>query len=810
MTSPFAIARFDAFLSFRMSFDVLADKKKNTIGVQWFVVIAIVYLLLFRNGEVSQNPLAYFLLALALASAIVIQRLPEPAFNRPVFCQALMILDTILMSAAIYLNNESSWDLLLIFFFGILIAAIAENLLQVVLTSFLLGLTSVFISPADLEFRLRPDGLLRVSLLFGASILYGYLAEQVKVEKRKKADLEKTMQQRLVTKDQFLSHVSHELRSPLTAIYQFVTILIDGLAGDLNPEQQEYLNIVLRNVTQLRNMITDLLEATRAETGKLAFEPRCASLSQLASEVLETTLATAVAKGVRLTVDAPTDLPFVFADPARIKQILTNLIENAIKFTPAKREITLRSQIDNQDPDFLRIAVADSGCGISPEGTKKIFDRLFQETETIDSNRQGLGLGLYICKELVNLHGGRIWVESDLGKGSTFYFTLPIFSLSKILYPVITDGTRLKANIALITVGRIPANGSSPWRMTDAIRREIRKILQGCNRPDTRLLLPSVTDRGESDVFYLVECLDPQGTELTAQHIREQLRQSKALQLPDGGLAVSYSTVSAPSMRSGLSLEHVVDDVATTIRGQMLLTVSDEENEKDQTYVAEMSHGIKTPLNVVLGYSGMLRDKLLGDLNPSQEEALDKVIAQTNDLIVAFDNVLEVQKIKDKTISVENHELNVLELLAELKMNYGTTQNKALFLTWDQPAELPVMVTDAVKLRLILRNLINNAIKFTEKGRVQVSTEFNAKSQSLEFKVSDTGIGIAKEAIPGIFHRFLQLQPSQISPMTGMGLGLYIVKTLTHLLGGKVAVESEPGKGSAFIVTVPAHAVTIN
>ena len=810
MTFPIAIARFDAFPSFRVSLDVLADKKKNTIGVQWFVTIAIAYLLLFRNGEVSQTPLAYFLVATALASAIVIQRLPESAFNRPVFCQALMIIDTILMSAAIYLNNESSWDLLLIFFFGILIAAIAENLLQVVLTSFLLGLTSVFISPTDLEFRLRPDGLLRVSLLFGASILYGYLAEQVKVEKRKKADLEKTMQQRLVTKDQFLSHVSHELRSPLTAIYQFVTILIDGLAGDLNPDQQEYLNIILRNVTQLRNMITDLLEATRAETGKLAFEPRCASLSQLASEVLETTLATAVAKGVGLTVDAPTDLPFVFADPARIKQILTNLIENAIKFTPAKGEITLRSQIDNQDPDFLRIAVADSGCGISPEGTKKIFDRLFQETETIDSNRQGLGLGLYICRELVNLHGGRIWVGSDLGKGSTFYFTLPLFSLSKILYPVITDGNRLKAKIALITVGRIPANGSSPWRMTDAMRREIRKILQGCSLPDTRLLLPSVTDRGESDVFYFVECLDPQGTELTVQHIREQLRQSKALQVPDGGLAVSYSMVSAPSMRSDLSLEHLVDEVATTIRGQMLLTISDGENEKDQTYVAEMSHGIKTPLNVVLGYSGMLRDKLLGDLNPTQEEALDRVIAQTNDLIVAFDNVLEVQKIKDKTVSVENHELNVLELLAELKMSYGTTQNKALLLTWDQPAELPVMVTDAVKLRLILRNLINNAIKFTEKGRVQVSTEFNAKSQSLEFKVSDTGIGIAKEAIPGIFHQFLQLQPSQMNPMTGMGLGLYIVKTLTHLLGGKVAVESEPGKGSVFIVTVPAHAAITN
>ena len=266
--------------------------------------------------------------------------------------------------------------------------------------------------------------------------------------------------------------------------------------------------------------------------------------------------------------------------------------------------------------------------------------------------------------------------------------------------------------------------------------------------------------------------------------------------------------VRTPSERTNLSLEHLVDEVATTIRGQMLLTVCDGEKEKDQAYVAGMSHGIKTPLNVVLGYSGMLRDKLLGDLTPSQEEALDKVIAHTNDLIVAFDNVLEAQRIKDKTVLVEKHELKVVDLFADLKMNYADTQKTTVSLTWNDPSELPVIVTDAVKLRLILRNLINNAIKFTDQGSVQVSAEYNAKSESLEFNVTDTGIGIPKESLPGIFHRFLQLQPSQINPMTGMGLGLYIVKTLAHLLGGNVAVESAPGKGSVFTVTLPVHAAT--
>ena len=801
MTSQLAKAIFEPFPQFA-SVDVLADKKKNTIGVQWFVTIATAYLLLFRSEGISPEPLAYFLVAVALATAIVIQRLPASVFDHPIFPQVLMILDTLLISAAITLNNESSWDLLLIFFFGVLVAAIGESLIQVVFACSLLSVVSIFILPAHSESDFVPDALRRVSLFFGASVVYGYLAEQVKVEKRKKADLEKTFKHQLLIKDQFLSHVSHELRSPLSAIYQFVTILLDGLAGKLNTDQKEYLEIILRNVRQLRNMISDLLEATRAETGKLAFEPRCVSLSRLASEVVEASLPTAFAKGVMLRTNVPADLPPVFGDPARIKQILINLIENAIKFTAAKGEVTLSSQIDDQDSDFVCVAVADNGCGISPEGTKKIFDRLFQETGAIDSNRQGLGLGLYICKELVKLHGGKIWVESELRKGSTFYFTLPRFSLSKILFPVITDGQRLKPDIALIRVGGLPGNGSPSLRMTDAMRREIRKILQACSIPGLRVLLPNVADR-ESDVFYLVESADQHVASLTANHIQNELGRAKELQVTGSDLSVSYTMVTAASNGSGLSLEQDVEEIAAMVEGLMLRSVTD--GNRDETDASEMSRGIKTPLNVVLGYSELLRDRLLGDLTPSQEEALDAVIAQTNDLIVTFDNVLEAQRIKDNTISAENHEFNVLDLITELKLSYGTTRKKDLSITWDHPSVLPVMMTDAVKLRLILRNLINNAIKFTDNGRVQVSATHDQKSDSITFKVADTGIGISQEAITGIFHRFVHLQPSQISPVTGMGLGLYIVKTLTHLLGGTVAVESEPGKGSVFTVTVPLH-----
>lgn len=808
MTLQLAITAFKTFSSFQVSSDVLDNKKTNTICVQWFVVIVTAYLALFREGQIVQDPFRYLVVVVAFGSMIVFQRFPQSTFDNPHFAQALVILDTLLISTAISLNRESPWDLLLIFFFGIFVAAIGESLIQVVVTCVLLSVISIFILPLsnNIGFQFGPDALLRVFLLFGASILYGYLAEQVKAEKKKKTDLEKALNQQLVTKDQFLSHISHELRSPIAAIYQFVTILIDGLAGGLNSEQQEYMQIVLRNVKQLQNMISDLLEATRADTGKLTFDPRCVALGALIAEVIETTLPTAVAGTVSLSADVPTTLPLVIADSARIKQIVTNLIENGIKFTPANGAITVRAQVYSRDPDFICIAVADTGCGINPEATQKIFDRLFQETATVDSNRQGLGLGLFICKGLVNLHGGKIWVESDMGKGSVFSFTLPIFSLAKILYPVITKDHQLKEHVALISVKLFPING--PVKITDTVRREAWNALRGYNLPATRMLLPRATYSAKSEVFYFIECSDPEETALTVQQLQEKLRRTKELQSPEVGLTVSQTKIATSENSSLLSLKQLVDEVAQGVQATMHSATQEPANEADQTLIAEISLGIKTPLNVVLGYSGLLRDKVLGDLNPSQENALDKVIEHTNDLIAAFDNVLELQKFKDGNVVVEEQRLNVLDLIGELKTSYGSVQKKVLSLIWEYPDEFPIMMTDSVKLRLILRNLINNAIKFTDSGCVKVSAQYHSTSESAQFKVIDTGIGISKETLPTIFHRFLQLQPSQINPMTGMGLGLYIVKTLIQLLRGTIVVGSEPNKGSVFTVTIPIRAVT--
>jgi two-component system cell cycle sensor histidine kinase/response regulator CckA len=246
---------------------------------------------------------------------------------------------------------------------------------------------------------------------------------------RNAEELDRTRREQLEMKDQFISHVSHELRSPLTALHQFTTILLDGLAGELNSEQREYLGIILKNSLQLRDMIGDLLEVTRAQAGKLTIEPQPISLCDLFRPMMQTYEQRAAGKGIAFRTSCPPDLPLVQADSNRIGQVLSNLMDNALKFS-THGAISVSGHRD-EDDEFVRIAVADTGCGISADSLPKIFDRLYQSSNTLELSRKGLGLGLHICKHLVELHGGRIWAQSKEGEGTTISFTVPVRTIQE-------------------------------------------------------------------------------------------------------------------------------------------------------------------------------------------------------------------------------------------------------------------------------------------------------------------------------------------------------------------------------------------
>ncbi|MDH3598654.1 MAG: hybrid sensor histidine kinase/response regulator [Candidatus Tectomicrobia bacterium] len=282
---------------------------------------------------------------------------------------------------------------------------------------------------ATLDVALQAINDNAVSQFFTKPCDHATLAQNIREaleQKEAERTLEQTRQQELELKDRLLSHVSHELRSPLTAIYQFVTLLLDGLAGELTSQQQEYLSIVLRNVNQLQAMVQDLLDCSRTDSGQLHLDLQWHSIVPLVEETLSTLKPTAAAKNIDLIATLPEPLPQVYADPVRLQQVLRNLLENSIKFTPPSGSIAVGAHCPADDPDVLCLTVTDTGCGIRPEDTTRIFERLSQATDTIDENRQGLGLGLYLCRELITRHGGRIWVDSQVGQGSTFYVAVPL------------------------------------------------------------------------------------------------------------------------------------------------------------------------------------------------------------------------------------------------------------------------------------------------------------------------------------------------------------------------------------------------
>lgn len=232
-------------------------------------------------------------------------------------------------------------------------------------------------------------------------------------------------QEQLNARDQVLSHVSHELRTPLAAAHQFVGILLDGIAGDLQAEQREYLEIVRRNLKQLQTMIGDLLETTRARGGMLAIDSYPLEVTGIVNDMIRTLRSSAGEKGIALQV-IDSDPPLVWADAARVRQILTHLLENAVKFM-ASGSITVAARVHSPAPEFVCVSITDTGPGIPPESIERIFDPLYQDNGNVDSGRKRLGLGLYICRELAVRMGGKLWVESRLGSGSTFYLLIPVF-----------------------------------------------------------------------------------------------------------------------------------------------------------------------------------------------------------------------------------------------------------------------------------------------------------------------------------------------------------------------------------------------
>jgi signal transduction histidine kinase/CheY-like chemotaxis protein/PAS domain-containing protein len=235
-------------------------------------------------------------------------------------------------------------------------------------------------------------------------------------------------------KNEFVSTVSHELRTPLTSIKGYVDLILDGDAGDINDIQREFLSIVQENSDRLVDLINDMLDISRIESGRIHLKIEPQYMPDLIEGVVDTFRAVAAQSGRKIRLRVPEDLPPVAADGDRVRQVLINLVSNAIKYSPDGGSVTVSAKHTN---GMVTVSVADKGMGISREDQKMLFTKFYRVDSAMTREIGGSGLGLSICKSIIELLGGSIGARSTLGQGSTFWFSLPVAPEEMIREPAI-------------------------------------------------------------------------------------------------------------------------------------------------------------------------------------------------------------------------------------------------------------------------------------------------------------------------------------------------------------------------------------
>lgn len=249
------------------------------------------------------------------------------------------------------------------------------------------------------------------------NILEDLTEAKVKLEKEAKA-----LEDALKTKSEFTSMVSHELRTPLAAIKESIALVLDEITGPASPDQKNFLGMAKRNVDRLTRLINDILDFQKLEAGKIVFNIREGNINEVVKETAASMAPLVREKGLDFVLELSENLPIIKFDKDKIIQVLTNLLNNAIRLTQ-KGGITITTTAED---NVVKVAMKDTGPGIKKEDIPKLFQQFEQLEKGVDRKTGGTGLGLAISKDIVEQHNGKIWVESEYGMGTTFYFTLPI------------------------------------------------------------------------------------------------------------------------------------------------------------------------------------------------------------------------------------------------------------------------------------------------------------------------------------------------------------------------------------------------
>jgi hypothetical protein len=250
-----------------------------------------------------------------------------------------------------------------------------------------------------------------------------------------------------------------------------------------------------------------------------------------------------------------------------VRQIITNLVDNAIKFTPSGGQVAISVSPSADTHSAVEIAVADSGCGIPPDAQQSVFERLHQADGGPETSRKGLGLGLFISRELVTRHGGRIWVESTVGTGSTFRFTLPVFSLVDILRPVAAASHGLRSDVALVRIHLEPASPDRPLRFLDIALEETRRVVTRSVRPAEDILLPRLGLGDDGHSLCLFASTGADGAEHIRARLEKRLSESQDLVRAGARALVEVIPLAVSGSEDTAALDELAREISMIVTG---------------------------------------------------------------------------------------------------------------------------------------------------------------------------------------------------------------------------------------------------